>query len=403
MPDMYAHRDTTADRPVHDGPLSGKRIAIQPNMSVRGWPTDAGSRALEGFVALEDATVIARLRDAGAVVAGSYRTSELGFGLFGDSGAGVFLSGEADILLMTDTTGEARVAASAAGSFGFKPSFGIVSRFGLIGLVPSMECFGVLAKDPGDITAVMKVIAGRDELDPSMPDETPPDFSLADKPPEKPCTAGVIKECLHILNEKERGAFKTALASLEEKGMAIREVGLESFSLFRGVHNTIAAVEASSSAGKYDGVRYGHRCDQAKNWNDMYLLSRKEAFGTFIKSFLFQGAYFQFEKYPAFENACRIRNRLIRETLSLFDGIDVLVLPTRRPGYDAMRAVTINDTYDAFLLTLPANVTGQPSLHIPSLAAGAGPDMGLQIMGLRLDDARLLSVGTGLASITKGA
>lgn len=398
----FTYRNTQPDNPLKDGTLSGKRVVIQPNMSVCGWLTDAGSMALEGFTAIDDATVIARLRDAGAFLSGSSRMGELGFGLFGDTGAQAILNGDADIVLITDTMGEARVAASGSGVFGFKPSYGVVSRFGLIGLAPSMDSYGVLAERLEDIVDVMRVIVGNDENDPSVSDEMLPDFKIAEKPTETSCSVGVIKECIDILGERETRAFRAGLAKLEKAGFSIREISLESFNLFRGVHNVIASVEASSSAGKYDGVRYGHRCSPAKNWNDMYLASRGEAFGTLIKTFLFQGAYYQFENYRTFENACRIRHRLVRDTVSLLDYVDMLAFPTKRLQYDAAQAATVNDTYEAFLLTLPANVTGQPSLHVPSVALDNGTDVGLQLMAPRLTDARLLSIGMKLAPLAQG-
>ncbi|MBP1716493.1 MAG: gatA, partial [Deltaproteobacteria bacterium] len=192
------------------------------------------------------------------------------------------------------------------------------------------------------------------------------------------------------------------LARLEETGLTIREVSLADFDLFRAVHNVVAAVEASSSAGKYDGVRYGHRSSSGKNWNDMYLNSRGESFGSLIKTFLFQGAYFQFENYPGFENACRNRRRLVRAAADLLTPVDLLVLPTRRLDHDAARTATINHIYDAFSLTLPANVTGQPSLQVPSLAVHSGADIGLQLIGLRLEDARVLSIGLKISSAAQG-
>jgi len=162
-------------------------------------------------------------------------------------------------------------------------------------------------------------------------------------------------------------------------------------------------VEASSSAGKYDGVRYGHRAASAKNWNEMYLNTRGESFGTLIKEYLFQGAYFQFENYRAFENACRIRGRLVRGMAIAMENIDMLVLPTRRLVHDAAGASTVNETYDAFSLTLYANVTGQPSLNVPSFARGPEGDMGMQLAAPRLADAGLLDIGAELASAMSGA
>ncbi|MDD5534116.1 MAG: amidase family protein, partial [Syntrophales bacterium] len=135
--ELFTHRETdpaaVSGRPGL--PLSGRRVVIQPNMSRRGWPCNAGSRALENYTALEDAAIIPRLEKSGAHLAGNSRMSELGFGLSADTTVQALIEKEADIALMTDTMGEARVAAARAGIFGFKPSGGIVSRFGLIGLV----------------------------------------------------------------------------------------------------------------------------------------------------------------------------------------------------------------------------------------------------------------------------
>lgn len=400
--EIYTHRNPSPPSPANDGLLSGKRVVLQPNMSVRGWVCDAGSLALEGFVALEDATVVTRLRNAGAELVGSSRMSELGFGLAGDTATRVLAAGEADLALVTDTMGEARVAAAGSGVFGFKPSFGTVSRFGLVGLVPSMETYGILGKRLEDIMDSLSVIAGRDTDDPSMPDDAFTALPATREPLKLPCTAGVVQECLAILDDRERKAFQKGLARLEEAGLTMREVSLSEFDLFRLVHNVVASVEASSSAGKYDGVRYGHRSPSGKNWNDMYLNSRGESFGPLIKTFLFQGAYFQFENYPAFENACRLRRRLVRALADLLGVVDLLVFPTRRLEQDAARTATLNHIYDTFSFTLIANVTGQPSLQVPSLALHAGADLGLQLTGLRLEDRRLFSIGLKLSSAAQG-
>lgn len=402
MPEIYTHRNRSPDPPANGGLLCGKRVVIQPNLAVRGWLCDAGSLALEGYVALEDATVVTRLKRAGAELVGSSRMSELGFGLAGDTATRVLTAGEAHIALVTDTLGEARVAAAGSGVFGFKPSFGRVSRSGLTGLVPSMESYGILGKRLEDVVDTFAVIAGQDTDDPSMPNDAFTSFPAAREPLKLPCTAGVVKECLGLLDDRERKAFQTGLARLEAAGLTTREVSLSDFNLFRVVHNVVGSVEASSSAGKYDGVRYGHRSSSGKNWNDMYLNSRAESFGPLIKTFLFQGAYFQFENYAAFENACRIRRRLVQAVADLFGHVDLLAFPTRRLEQDAARAATINQTYEAFSLTLPANVTGQPSLQVPSLALHAGADLGVQLTGLRLEDSRLFSIGLKLSSAAQG-
>ncbi len=395
-PGLFSHIEPGNAAPG-SGRLAGKSVLVQPNMSVRGWPTEAGSLALEGFVALEDAAAVERLRAAAANVVGSSRMAELGLGLVGDTTASAVAENLCDVALVTDTMGEARHAALEAGAFGFKPSWGIVPRIGLIGLAPSMECYGVVAKSLDDAAGVMAALAGGDERDPSMLQEGVPDFSQVRRGTSSLAVAGVIGECLDALEPAEGDAFRAALLRLESAGIRIEEVGLPDFHLFRTVHNVIGATEASSSAGKYDGVRYGHRTASAENWNEMYLKSRAESFGTLVKAYLFQGAYFQFENYAAFENACRLRRRLVGKTEALFEKVDVLVSPTRRAGLEAAAATTIQATYDAFALSLPANVTGQPALSLPGIAGNGDFELGLQLVGRHLADVQLLAMGARLA------
>lgn len=398
--ELFTYRDTGTAPSKAEAPLAGRRAIIQPNMSKRGWPCNAGSRALENYSALEDATVLSRLEEAGARIVGMSRMSELGFGLEGDTTLQALAAKEADIALVTDTMGEARVAAARAGAFGFKPSWGVVPRSGLIGLVPSMESWGIAAGDLRDIAAVMKAVAGKDGRDFSMPDEKMPDFSHPVKPER--CRAVVIREMLAFLTAEQRAIFYGKLDGLKRAGLEITEAAFPEFDLFRAAHQVIAAVEASSSAGKYDGVRYGHRSEGAKNWNDMYLDSRGEAFGMRVKSFLFQGAYFQFDNYGAFENACRLRGFLVRKMAGLFQDFDVLVSPTCAPAEKKAVAAGVGGVYDDFLLTLPANLTGHPALQVPDPAAER-KDLGLQFIARRLDDARLLALGAELNSAKEAA
>ncbi len=407
--DAFTYLDPSPSAWGHDsvispeqGPLAGKSITIQPNLSVRGWPTDAGSVALKGFVALEDATVIERLRKAGAILVGSSRMSELGLGLAGDTTGRILSEGRSDMALITDMMGEARIIAARVGAFAFKPSSGIVSRFGLIGLAPSMECLGILARTPEDIATVMGVIAGDDDRDFSMCGSEALRFDAAAESEVSIRTIGFMKETIACLNEAELRAFRGGLENLEKSGFPVREVSLPDYDLFCGVHHCIGAVEASSSCGKYDGVRYGHRTAAAKNWNDMYLKTRAESFGPLVKAYLFQGAYFQFENDTAFRNACRIRARLVKAIGGLFADVDALAFPTRRSVIRDASAKEMEALYDDFLLTLPANVAGDPAVQIPGYCTDGNADYGLQILGPRLSDGPLLSLATRLSHAVQG-
>jgi len=379
-----------------EGPLVGKSVVIQPNMSVRSWPTEAGSAALERYVALEDATVVERLRAAGGTIAGATRMAELGFGLMGDTAADVVSGGQCDVALVTDTLGEARYAASLAGAWGLKPSWGTVSRFGLIGLVPSMECYGIVARTSADVTTVMTALVGGDDRDPSMIQDCSAQVTSKEEGEKGGPVVGVVSECKTALTPSESAALANGLSALEAKGARVETLSLPDFDLFPAVHQVVGSAEASSSAGKYDSVRYGHRAADTENWNEMYLKSRAESFGTLIKTYLFQGAYYQFENYPAFENACRIRRRLVQNTAALFEKVDVLAFPTRRSDQGVAPVDSIEDVYKALALTCPANVLGLPALTVPGLAIGNGHDFGLQLVGPALSDARLIRLGEHL-------
>ena len=387
-----------------NGILTGLTVAIQPNLSVRGWPAQAGSRALEGFTAIEDATVVERLRQAGATIKGATYMSELGLGLTGDTGANALKNNEVDIVLITDNMGESRVSACAAGVFGFKPSYGIVSRFGLIGLIPSMECCGILAKKLSDVSRVISAIAGNDSRDLSMPEFGPeseygiklPDFARVFEAKKPASSCGVIKECLETMEKDEQSAFEAAISKLAERGIQFIEVSLKDFNMVRTAHNIIGAVEASSSAGKYDSVRYGHRATGSKNWNEMYLNSRAESFGMPIKSYLFQGSYFQYENYNAFVDAARIRRRLSAGLDQALENADFLMLPTIRKAIDPFTAGTVNEIYDSFPWTPIANITGHPAITLPRMVTCKDVDLGMQIIGPRFKDANMLSLSAQL-------
>jgi aspartyl-tRNA(Asn)/glutamyl-tRNA(Gln) amidotransferase subunit A len=374
------------------------KIAVQSNISVAGWPTDAGSNALANFRALEDSTIVKRLCEAGASICGSTRPSEFGFGLQCSKAGEALRQQAADAELVLDLMGESRVAASCVDVCGFKPSYGLVSRFGLVGLIPSMECCGVLSGSLQNIRGILQTIAGQDELDFSLPDEETPDLSAQEIDPKR-TTIGVITEAQGVLPAGQKEKFRESVEALKKAGFSLREMSLADFPLFSLVHRIVGSVEASSCAGRYDSVRYGPRVPGAKNWNDMYLLSRGAAFGPLLKSYLFQGAFFQFESYGAFEDACRIRARLLKDMQRLTSQADFLVFPAV-DGAPSDATALLAETYAQFASTAFANVTGQPALYLP--AASDAAHSGFQLAGPRLNDARLLSLGEHILNMRRG-
>jgi aspartyl-tRNA(Asn)/glutamyl-tRNA(Gln) amidotransferase subunit A len=324
--------------------------------------------------------------------------SEFGFGLQ-DSRAGDALRQKAaNAELVIDLMGESRLAALRAAVCGFKPSYGLVSRFGLVGLIPSMECCGVLSGSLKNIRDIMKAVAGPDELDFSLPAEKVPDFSPLKIDPKK-TTIGIVTEALGGLPAGQEKIFRAAVDELKKAGFPLRELSQPDFSLFSLVHKIIGCVEASSCAGRYDSVRYGQRAAGAKNWNEMYLLSRGAAFGPLMKGYLFQGAFFQFERFGAYQDACRIRARLLADMQRLTAQADFLVFPAVDCAPSGAPS-SLDSTYAQFASTSFANVTGQPSLYLPPAPGAAHP--GLQLAGPRLSDARLLALGEHLLNMRRG-
>jgi aspartyl-tRNA(Asn)/glutamyl-tRNA(Gln) amidotransferase subunit A len=374
-----------------DGPLKNLRISLHPNISVAKWPTDAGSAALKNYRPIEDATVVKRLKDQGAQLQGLTRMGELGFGVASDTAHLLISQKKSDAALVVDTMGEARYLSALAGAWGFKPSYGICSRSGLIGLVPSMECISTICASARQMADIFSVIHGQDANDFSMLWDGLPEFDAPEEKTGQVRQAGIISEQLAELDAQEKKAFENALAGLTQKGIKIKECAFPSYPLFRDVHQTKGSTEASSAAGRYDSVRYGRRAKDTANWNDMYLESRKEMFGSLVKSYLFQGAYFQFKNYDAFEHAARLRGLLVKQCRSLFKDVDIILSPARRRTCDALKAETVSDVYDAFALTLPASVTGSPSVCMPGRVMAGDMDLGLQVIGPHLSDKMLLN------------
>ncbi len=396
MDSIFCYRNP--DTPyTSSGLLREMIIATQPNIPVAGWPAEAGSQALAGFKALEDAAVVERLMQNDANISGTTHMSEFGFGLDGSTAGLAIAQNEADTELVLDLVGEARLAAARAGVWGFKPGYGLVPRVGITGLIPSMEACGILGKSPGDIRAVLQAVAGPDERDFSQPDQAPPDFLTDGIDPEK-ITLGVIDEAANAQPAKDRTVFQKEMDELKKAGFRVKTLSWPDYALCLTVHRIVGSVEASSCAGRYDSVRYGKRAPGAKNWNEMYLQSRGASFGTLLKSYLIQGAYFQFERYDAYENACRIRARLVKDTERLLAQVDVLVFPVQN-AVTPDAPETLAGLYEQFAYTAHANITGCPALCVPPSAADRSA---VQLVGPKNADARVMALGEYLDRQRKG-
>ena len=377
------------------GKLAGMTVAVQSGIGVAGWPMDPGSDALAGFKAPENAAVVERLQQNGAFLAGLSRSSEFGLGLDAESAAGRAIEQkDARAEIMLDLAGEARLAACRSGIWGFKPTWGLVPKVGIAGLIPSMEACGILARDPATIRAILETTAGADDRDFSQPALR---YKVVNADEIKPgqLTLGIIKDATALLSGTKQEAFKEQMNELKKSGFQIRDLSWPDYRLCLTVHRLVGSVEASSAAGRYDSVRFGKRAPGARNWNEMYLQSRGAFFGTLIKSYLIQGAYFQFERYDAYENACRIRARLLIQVQRLFGQADVLVFPVQRPA----DTETLSGLYDQCKFTAHANVTGLPALHVPHISADSP---GIELQATHGDCGRVIALGEYLHRLRAG-
>ncbi|MBU8849929.1 MAG: hypothetical protein KOO64_10315 [Desulfobacterales bacterium] len=396
---------STSTQPGIKGPMTGTDVAVESNISVADWPTDAYSPALENYSALEDATLVQRLRNAGAALKGQTYMGEFGLGLNNDTCGEAIKRGLSHAVLKIDTTGEARMAAAISGCFGFKPSYGLISRFGLIGLVPSMESCGILSSSLETISKAVLSMAGGDDTDPSMDqsgiDRAVEEFQHQDKFHDRPLTVGVVRDCCKAMDLNESKGFEQAVARLGKAGIQVKQIDIKDFALARTVHNVIGTVEASSSAGRFDSVRYGHRTGASvKSWNDMYIKSRGESFGPLVKAYLFQGGYFQYRNYNAFLDACRVRARLMEDMEKALETMDMILLPvSENSGVTLKKPDTVADFYDTFSLTLIANLTGNPSITIPGPVRRNNAGPALQLIGKRFGDAGLLAFAARVSDI----
>ena len=357
MPDpIFVHRD--ASPPAGPGPLSEVEVLIQPNLAVRGWECGAGSVALGRFVPPQDAAAVEKLKAAGARITGSVRMAELGLGLDGDRMAAALTQGLAQAAVMTDLMGEARCVPWRR-CLGFKPSYGLISRFD--GTAdPSMES----GRPPG----LRNHRRGHGRPGGPGPTILPRDATLLPISVYLSylnCQGGRDLGEPAGLSPDESKRFEQELARLDQLNTHAAPLDFPDYELFawcirwwawrrlptRG--NTTACATATGPRTPRTG--------------EMYLQSRAESFGLLIKSFLFQGAYFQFQNYPAFENACRIRGRLLQQAQALFENVDVLIAPLRSASTDAAEESSLEKLYDHFEPALPANVLGFPALAMTDI------------------------------------
>jgi aspartyl-tRNA(Asn)/glutamyl-tRNA(Gln) amidotransferase subunit A len=413
-------RRSRAVSPV--GPLEGIPVGLKDVISVRGQPLTASSRMLEGFVSPYDSTVTEKLKAAGAICWGRLNLDEFAMGSStensafgatanpwdlervpgGSSGgsAAAVAAGEATAALGSDTGGSIRQPAALCNVVGLKPTYGRVSRYGLIAFASSLDQIGPFARSVGDAATLLGVISGHDRRDSTSVDLGVPDYgrAVADlRKSGRRWRLGIPKEYFGEGLDPEVGsAVQAAIDEYRKLGAEIREVSLPHTKYAVGAYYIIATAECSSNLARYDGVRYGHRSKDAHDALDLYFKSRAEGFGAEVKRRIILGTYVLSSGYydAYYLRAQKVRTLIRRDFLEAYKHVDAIVTPTSptpafRKGEKAANplAMYLNDIY-----TIGVNLAGLPGISVPCGFTRGGLPIGLQVIGQPFKEAELLAV-----------
>jgi aspartyl-tRNA(Asn)/glutamyl-tRNA(Gln) amidotransferase subunit A len=403
------------------GPLAGVPIALKDNMCTRGIPTTCSSKILDGWKPPYDATVVTKLRDAGAIVIGKTNLDEFAMGSStensafgatrnpldttrvpgGSSGgsAAAVAAGFAAASLGSDTGGSIRQPAALCGVVGVKPTYGAVSRYGLVAFASSLDQIGPFAHDVADAATVLEAISGHDPMDST---------SIARGPLEltRQLDFGVAGLRVGRITDLPDGASPDVVARLDEAFDALRAAGAEivdvevpAFTYGLTAYYLIAPAEASSNLARYDGVRFGHRVE-APDTNAMYMATRTDGFGAEVKRRIMLGTYALSAGYydAYYGRALKVRRRIAADFAAAYERADVLLTPASptvafRLGdktADPM-SMYLCDTY-----TIPSNLTGDPGMSVPFGTGEDGLPVGVQVLAPALQEALMFRTAAEL-------
>ncbi len=400
-------------------PLAGVPVAIKDVMVTRDVRTTAGSKILENFVPPYDCTAVARMEAAGAIVLGKLNCDEFAMGSStensayhpvhnprdksrvpgGSSGgsAAAVAAGMAVATLGSDTGGSIRQPASFCGVVGLKPTYGRVSRYGLIAFASSLDHIGPFANTVKDAALVLRTIAGRDPMDSTSAPVPVPNYVAELETPVESIKVGVAKEYFGDgLDPEVRAAVEAAIQKLAELGCEIVPVSLPHTEYAIPTYYIVATAEASSNLARYDGVRYGFRARNARTLSDMYRLSRNGGFGMEVKRRIMLGTYVLSAGYydAYYLKAQRVRTLLTRDFDEAFKKVDVIAAPTC-PTPAFRLGEKVNDPlamYLADIYTVTANLAGIPGISVPCGENHEKLPIGLQLFGRHFDETTLLRV-----------
>ncbi len=404
------------DRGESLSPLAGVPISIKDNISTKDFTTSCASRMLQNYKPCYDATVVQRLNDAGLIIIGKTNMDEFAMGSTGEtsyfgcvknpvceekvaggssSGSAVSVAtGQAFLSLGSDTGGSVRQPASHCGVFGFKPTYGVVSRYGLIAYASSLDQIGVFSKTAEDSAALLDIISGKDEFDSTTISDKIP-FNLL---PEdiKECKIAIPNKCITGVQADVKGAVISFADALNKLGAKVDFIELDIFDYAVAAYYIIASAQASSNLSRYDGIKFGHRAEDYSSLADMYLKTRSQGFGYEVKKRIMLGNFVLCEGYydAYYKKALEAKSLIdakFNEVFSKYDFILTPTAPTTAPRINGTKSVNL-DTYLEDIFTVPVNLSGLPAASVPYGCDGDGMPIGVQIIGPKCHDNRVLGL-----------
>lgn len=409
-------------------PLAGIPLALKDNINLKDTKTTASSKILENFVSPYDATVSTKLKENLIPILGKVNLDEFAMGSStensafkitrnpwdtnkvpgGSSGgsAAAVAGYEATLALGSDTGGSIRLPASFCGIVGMKPTYGRVSRYGLIAFASSLDQIGPFARNVEDTALLLEAISGHDHHDSTSLDIPVPAFSKALNKDIKGSKVGVIKELLaEGVSPDVKNAVENAIKMYKELGAEIVEISLPLLEYSIGVYYILATAEASSNLARFDGVKYGHRTKDPKNLLEMYTKTRSEGFGDEVKRRIMLGTYaLSAGYYDAYYKKAQQLRRLIKEDFDrAFEKVDILISPTC-PNTAFEIGSKIEDPLSMYLTdigTISANLAGIPGMSLPCGYDSDGMPIGLQILAPALQEEKLFNMAYNFEQAAK--
>ena len=407
--------------------LAGIPLALKDNMNYKGSKTTASSKILENFVSPYDATVVKKLKENFIPIIGKTNLDEFAMGSSNENsafknvknpwdlnkvpggssgGSAAAVAGfESTISLGSDTGGSIRLPASFCGIVGLKPTYGRVSRYGLIAFASSLDQIGPFARSVEDAALLLEVISGYDKNDSTSLNLPVPNYAAALKKDIKGLKIGVIKELLgEGVAPDVKKAIENAIDTYKSLGAEIVEISLPLLKHSIGVYYIVATAEASSNLARFDGVKYGHRTPDAKNLLEMYTKTRAEGFGDEVKRRIMLGTYALSSGYydAYYKKAQQVRHLIKNDFDKVFETVDVLLSPTC--PYTAFEIGSkVEDPLSMYLTdigTISANLAGIPGMSIPCGFDNSGMPVGMQLLAPALQEEKLLNIAYNVEQAT---